>query len=115
MEPSRPEPSPVSEASRAAPAPTTPPSIYLGIVLMLFAIAAPFIGEYAAMHTEGDSWRTLGVIMKWLFITAVAALGGIVSTLVGARHGAHTLVTKMALVLCVVMVLALLVIFSGGL
>jgi len=104
MESPTPETTPGPASAREIPTPSTPGSIYLALVLIVVAVAAPFIGEYEATHSDGDSWHTLRVLLKWLTIGAAAALGAIVSTVVGARRGPCTLLTKVTMALCLVMV-----------
>ena len=101
------------EPANETTAPSTPGSIYLALALMLLAVASPFIGEYEANHSNQDSWHTLRVVLKWLSICAGSALAAIVSTVVGARQEPRTLLTKTAILLCLVMVFALLVIIGS--
>jgi hypothetical protein len=94
------------------PAASTPASIYLALLLMMLAVAAPFIGEYQVERSDGDSWQTLRIGLKWLSISVAAGIGGIVSTIVGARRGPCTVLTQVTIWLWVPMILAVLAFIS---
>ena len=95
----------MTDAPRAA----TPQSIYIALLLVAFAAATPFIG---AAVDPGDDSVILGPFVAWVLAGAGAGFLGILCTTVGAWRGPRSAITKLAIVLSGLLVVAVVVLLS---
>jgi hypothetical protein len=91
----------------AAPAARTPVSIVLALVLFAVAIGTPLFGIAQASRETGG-FQVLGTVLLSLMGGGVAAVAGIICTIIGAWGGPRTAATTVAIVLAALLTLPLL-------
>ena len=77
---------------------TTPPSIFLALLMFAFVVATPFLADIDARDAKGDGgWATLRVMLGWMLAGGIATIVGIVCTVVGARRSPRSAWTALAI------------------
>ena len=89
------------------PRAATPVSIVFALLLFGFAIATPVIG-IAQGSGKHDGFQVFGTFLLWLMGGGVAAVAGILCTIIGAWRGPRTGATTVAIVLAALLTLPLL-------
>jgi hypothetical protein len=80
------------------PAATTPPSIQLALVMFAIAIAVPLVA-LASQRDSHDGFKIFGTFLLSLGASGLAAIVGIIGTVIGATSLPHTAWTRLAIVL----------------
>lgn len=81
----------------------TPASIIVALFFYAVAIAAPFIGV-ASVKDSHDGFQIFGTVLISLGLGGIAALVGIVCTIIGMVRGPHTAWTLVAAILALISV-----------
>lgn len=82
--------------------PQTPAAIVLGLYLMLIGAASPFLSEAHNFLAGNHGKNGLGVFLGWFFFGVVAALIGVVCTLIGCTQQPRTRLTHVAVMIALV-------------
>ena len=93
------------------PPATTPASIQLALVMFAIAIAVPLFA-LASVSDSHDGFKMLGTFLLALGVSGLAALIGIIGTVIGATRWPHTGWTRLAIVLGCVSAVGLLYFLS---
>ncbi|HEV8442183.1 MAG TPA: hypothetical protein VGQ27_01845 [Steroidobacteraceae bacterium] len=93
------------------PPATTPASIQLALVMYAIAIAVPLFA-LASVRDSHDGFKIFGTFLLSLGASGLAALIGIIGTMIGATRSPHTAWTTLAIVLGCVSGLGLLYFLS---
>ena len=88
--------------AEVAAEPKTPPPIVFGLYLLLFAAASPVLFEVHNFLAGNHGKNGLGVFFGWLLLGAVAAVIGLISTMIGFTMQPRTRLTHIAVLVALV-------------
>jgi drug/metabolite transporter (DMT)-like permease len=89
-----------------APRPRTSPIIFVAMGLMVFAVAAPFIGSFIQDMSPDGQNVMLGAFFGWSLAGLAAGGLGVICTIVGARRAPRSRSAILAIVMAVLLVVA---------